>query len=79
MSISNSAGDSSGKNKKRRVGAWRDLSRWKPTDDLALITAVKQVGQAKGIQNLRVFRHLMANKDFMILSMSMVGGELPIF
>ena len=41
----NFAGDSSGKNKKRRVGAWRDLSRWKPTDDLALITAVKQVGQ----------------------------------
>ena len=36
--------DSSGKNKKRRVGAWKDLSRWKPTDDLALITAVKQVG-----------------------------------
>ena len=42
--LRSTGGDSSGKNKKRRVGAWKDLSRWKPTDDLALITAVKQVG-----------------------------------
>ena len=58
------AGDSSGKNKKRRVGAWRDLSRWKPTDDLALITAVKQVGQEdkRGISGQKI--HLCMRSHF---------------
>eukprot|EP00095_Tigriopus_kingsejongensis_P002116 snap_masked-scaffold447_size167621-processed-gene-0.1 protein:Tk02116 transcript:snap_masked-scaffold447_size167621-processed-gene-0.1-mRNA-1 annotation:"microspherule protein 1-like" len=35
--------------KKKREGAWKDLSRWKPTDDLALITGVLQTNDLQTV------------------------------